>query len=223
MQRTLISIDDRVTGWVQGLELPLFLETLICPGGALFGWQGTVCVVIPFVFYVYGKQGLYFHLATIALAQSVCRLGKQIIQRKRPVVPQPTPYRYYKILYRHLLDVAHADGNKDGASFPSGDTMSGGTLGGVLIVLMQSWWPIFIPVWVGIGRQFFFCHWFLDTFFGGLLGLTSAYFMNNVFYSSYRDISDLQMVIIASSFLVLMSISTKVANFCRGHVISKSK
>ena len=71
--------------------------------------------------------------------------------------------------------------------------------------------------------NFFFCHWFLDTFFGGLLGLTSAYFMNNVFYSSYRDISDLQMVIIASSFLVLMSISTKVANFCRGHVISKSK
>ena len=100
MQRTLSSIDDRVTGWVQGLELPFLLETLICPGGALFGWQGTVCVVIPVVFYVYGKQGLYFHLATTALAQSVCRLGKQIIQRKRPVVPQPTPYRYYTILYR---------------------------------------------------------------------------------------------------------------------------
>ena len=97
---------------------------------------------------------------------------------------------------------SHADGNKDGASFPSGDAMSGGTLGGVLIVLMQSWWPIFIPVWVGIGRQFFFCHWFLDTFFGGLLGLTSAYFMNNVFYSSYRDISDLQMVIIAPLLLL---------------------
>ena len=223
MQRSLLFIDDRVTGWVQDLELPFLLETLICPGGALFGWQGTVCVVIPGVFFAYGKQGLYFHLATTALAQSVCRLGKQIIQRKRPVVPRPTPYRYYKILYRHLLDVAHAKDNKDGASFPSGDTMSGGTLGGILIVLTQSWWPVLIPIWVGIGRQFFFCHWFLDTIFGGLLGLTSAYFIDNVFYDSHRDINDRQMIIIASAFLLLMLVSTKVANFFRRQVLKKSE
>ena len=90
-------------------------------------------MVIPFVFYVYGKQGLYFHLATIALAQS--RLGKQIIQRKRPVVPQPTPYRYYT-----CTDICWTLPMPMGTKTvlaPSGDTMSGGTLGGVLIVLMD--------------------------------------------------------------------------------------
>ena len=134
------------------------------------------------VFYVYGKQGLYFHLRRQPWPKA-CRLGKQIIQRKRPLYRSQRPTDITQSC-TGILDVALSDGNKDGASFPSGDTMSGGTLGGVLIV-MQSWWPIFIPVWVGIGRQFFLSL-VLDTRFGGLLGLTSAYFINNVFYGSYE-------------------------------------
>ena len=123
MEKLLLRIDDAVTGWVQSLELPLLLETAICPGGALFGWQGTVGVVTPGIYYFYGRQGLYYHIATITFAQVVSRLAKQVIHRKRPVMPRPTPYRYWKILYKHLLNIVHSPNNKDGASFPSGDTM----------------------------------------------------------------------------------------------------
>ena len=223
MEETLVKIDDLVTGWVQSWELPLPLETFICPGGALFGWQGTVSVVIPGIWYVYGKQGLYYHLATTALAQVISRLAKQIIQRKRPTIPSPTPYRYWKIFYKHLVNVAHDPNNLDGASFPSGDTMSGGTCGGVLMVLTKSWWPLLIPVWVGIGRQFFFCHWFLDTIGGAGLGLLCAYLVNNVFYNSYTEITNRQIYIITTLFLVLMAVSTKIANFIREKLLGKKR
>jgi membrane-associated phospholipid phosphatase len=223
MEEALIKIDDAVTGWVQKWELPMFLETAICPGGALCGWQGTVGVIIPSVWYVYGKQGLYYHLVTTALAQIVSRLAKQVIQRKRPTVPTPTPYRYWKFFYKHLLDVAHAPDNKDGASFPSGDTMSGGTLGGCLSIIHNSWWPLLIPVWVGIGRQFFFCHWFLDTVGGGLLGVTSAYLVDRVFFNSYKDIRTQQLYVIIVVFLALMLLSTRIANFLRQTILNKMR
>jgi len=203
-------LDERATHFVQHIELGIF-ETLIAPGGALFGWEGTVGVIMPILYYLYGRQGLYYHICTTTFAQVISRFMKQTIRRARPTVPDPTPRRFFATLNKHLLETVHDPECKDGASFPSGDTMSGGALGGMLCVITNSWWPLFVPVWVGFGRQYYFCHWFLDTLFGGLNGVMAALIMNRVF-GSYKNIQERHVLASIVLFLLAMKTSTIITN-----------
>lgn len=215
---TIVRLDEYVTGLIQQLELGVF-ETLVVPGGALFGWGGTVGVVFPLLYYFHGKKGLYFFMCSAAVAQVVSRFAKQLIRRQRPTVPNPTPRRVWKRVYQHLLDVVHDPNCKDGASFPSGDTMSGGATAGVLMIITKSWWPLFIPFWVGFGRQYFFCHWFLDVLFGGLNGLLSSYFVDRILFGKelggYKAIRDKHILFMIPTFLALMKSSTYVTDKVR--------
>ena len=95
--------------------------------------------------------------------------------------------------------------------------MSAGATGGVLAILFKSPWPLLIPVLASLGRQYFFCHYFLDTLAGGSVGLMAAWLVDRVIFApgGFASIENWHIAVFAPIFAVMMKLSTVFAKAIR--------
>lgn len=212
----LIELDCRVTSLFQRLELGA-LEVCLAPFALAFGWFGSTLCVMPLMYLVHGERGLRFWLVSCCMGQIVNRFLKQIVQRVRPAIVQPEPRRFLAALKRYLYNNVHAKGNKDGASFPSGDTMSAGVAGGCLAILYGSPLPVLLPMLASVGRQYYFCHYWLDTLVGGSIGFIAPFVVDSYVHRghSHKNLTNNQVAVCAIVFLVLMKVSTPISRRVR--------
>lgn len=195
---TLLALDHRITRIIHELEVGPF-EYLIYPGCILFGWKGMPFFILPLIFIFCGFQVGVFMLFTIALGQSINQIIKRLVLRPRPIPPEPRPHRTFHLWKSLSLKIG------DGPSFPSGDTMAAGTVGGVLIITFDSWWPLLIPLWGALGRQYFWFHFFFDTFIGGLIGVSSAFIVDAI-AGGYESIDPMYLIWATPLFFAFMGV-----------------
>jgi len=210
---TLHSLDVSVTRRIQNLELGLF-EVIAVPGCVCFGWLGIMFGMLPLVVTLDALTrnpgiavfstgaAIWLTLITLAIGQTINRFAKQTFQRKRPSPPSPRPQRMFK-LYKHISMT-----DPDGPSFPSGDTMGAGCIGGALLVYYSNPAFLVIPLLGSLGRQYYFFHYFMDTLAGGMIGVGAAFLADGL-VGGHANLS-YQHILPAIPVFILMQKAAKV-------------
>ena len=160
---------------------------------------------------------LWLCMLTCALGQTVNRFAKQSFSRARPTWPKPMPKRFFKLQKKISME----DG--DGPSFPSGDSLGAGCVGGTLMVYFNN--PIFIlfPIWGSLGRQYWFFHYFFDTLFGGAIGVISAYVVKHMYNDDISSIKASHVGVIFPLFIILQKLIKRYGRWVRGGSTKKKK
>lgn len=211
-------VDLALTRIVQRLELGP-LEILLVPGCTCFGWKGMQFLALPLICLstcsydldsgIPSDVGaLYFALLTCALGQTVNRFAKQSFSRMRPTWPNPLPSRFFALQKKISMD------HGDGPSFPSGDTLGAGLVGGILAVVHKNPLYLLIAVWGSLGRQYWFFHYFFDTLVGGLVGILSAFLVDWAF-EGHKNVKGAHVAFVLPVFILVQKALKKYGVWLR--------
>ena len=202
----LHTFDCQLTRFISKRTLPTCFECVPYAGANLFGWHGMLLFWPSCFFATHGVPGVLQFLLSAGIGQSVCRFGKLVVSRDRPALPVPLPLRHFQV----AVPLKEATG--DGPSFPSGDSMAAGTVAGTLYFLSGNQAPLLLAVLGMYGRMFYHCHYFLDTFVGAAIGVSSAAVAVSCVPGG---LSKRQFLMIVPLFVLWMKVSKRVAKWVR--------
>eukprot|EP00035_Acanthoeca_spectabilis_P030260 m.8631 g.8631 ORF g.8631 m.8631 type:complete len:250 (+) comp4082_c0_seq1:175-924(+) len=210
--------DKKLTEKVQKLQFHPIVDFCLAPGAFVFGWKGTVVVVLPLVC-LFGGQNIFFFtilsvmlgqvrslcqvsntadLTLCAAGQVLCRTVKKLVKRCRPDYSQHIPRAWN--MYGQIRELS-----SDGYAFPSGDAMCGGAIAGSLAHCTEVSWWYGLVLFPAFGRVYWHYHFVGDVVCGACVGLFAATITGWVFHEQL--ITALHVAAAIVSFLAFMKLT----------------
>ena len=155
--------DKKLSNYIHELELNKILENIIYIFGRLFNSDMIIIFYISvFIYQSYFNKDYFFiikpfiHVTVVFILTGILKYS---LKRPRPEINQNV---------KRIYNLRKKEKN---FSMPSGDSMQAGNFGVVaLFYFNMSYLGFIILPFVMFARIFYFCHYFMDTLIGAIIG-----------------------------------------------------